>query len=237
MISVDADEFLHHNNLMHALRDAREHGATILEPQGYQMIADAPPSRGGLITDEIRRGAPDGRCTEAVLLQPAGDRRRQLRGRRPLREPDGPRRERAVPGPEAAALPLHRPGAGRGAPRQPRPLAGPLAHAPRTGGTTRKRGSRSRRCSPTWTPGQPRSSDVPELQGRGAGLPGGAAVGGRADAAATSSASGRWWTSCTGGSTPTTPRTSRTCGPWSGRPPTSTAPSRSTSRSGSAAGT
>jgi hypothetical protein len=58
VIAVDADEFLYHADLPGVLEDCKGRGATVLEPVGYQMIAAAPPSRGGLITDEIRRGRP-----------------------------------------------------------------------------------------------------------------------------------------------------------------------------------
>lgn len=58
VIAVDADEFLYHERLVRALHNARKRGATVLEPCGYQMVSDNPPCKEGLITDEIRRGAP-----------------------------------------------------------------------------------------------------------------------------------------------------------------------------------
>jgi Glycosyl transferase family 2 len=58
VIAVDADEFLYHTDLPHVLQDSQDHRITVLEPQGYQMVSDRPPSKGGLITDEIRRGDP-----------------------------------------------------------------------------------------------------------------------------------------------------------------------------------
>ena len=41
---------------MCVLREAQDRNITLLKPRGYKMESDAPPCKGGLITDEIKRG-------------------------------------------------------------------------------------------------------------------------------------------------------------------------------------
>jgi hypothetical protein len=56
MIVVDVDEFLYHEDLVGALRHARELKATILSPSGYQMVSPHPPIADQPLPYAVRRG-------------------------------------------------------------------------------------------------------------------------------------------------------------------------------------
>jgi hypothetical protein len=73
VVWVDADEFLYHPHLGRRLAELREAGVTRPVVQGYQMVADAPPSGNGQIYDEITRGLPAAEYSKTCVFDPALD--------------------------------------------------------------------------------------------------------------------------------------------------------------------
>jgi glycosyltransferase involved in cell wall biosynthesis len=70
VIVVDVDEFLWHENLPAYLEACRAHGISLPVPQGFEMLAQAPPGGAGQIVDEIRTGAPEPRFAKCCVFDP-----------------------------------------------------------------------------------------------------------------------------------------------------------------------
>jgi glycosyltransferase involved in cell wall biosynthesis len=73
VVWVDADEFLYHPHLGRRLAELRAQGVTRPHVQGYQMVADAPPSGSGHIYDEITRGLPANEYSKTCVFDPGLD--------------------------------------------------------------------------------------------------------------------------------------------------------------------
>lgn len=73
VVWVDADEFVHHPAMFAHLDSLRAKGVTRPRVQGYQMVAEAPPSGTGHIYDEIRRGIPAPEYSKVCLFDPELD--------------------------------------------------------------------------------------------------------------------------------------------------------------------
>jgi hypothetical protein len=73
VVWVDADEFLWHPTLKARLADLRAQGVNCPKVQGYQMVADAPPSGPRPITEQIRRGLPVREYSKVCVFAPELD--------------------------------------------------------------------------------------------------------------------------------------------------------------------
>jgi glycosyltransferase involved in cell wall biosynthesis len=74
VVWVDCDEFIHPVvSLREKLADRLGHGVQALAADGYQMVADAPPSGDGQLTEAVRRGFRDVIWDKVCVFDPAID--------------------------------------------------------------------------------------------------------------------------------------------------------------------
>jgi hypothetical protein len=73
VVWVDADEFVYRPSMFSHLDDLRREGVTRPHVQGYQMVADAPPTGHGHIYDEITKGLPAQEYSKTCLFSPELD--------------------------------------------------------------------------------------------------------------------------------------------------------------------
>lgn len=71
VVWVDADELLYHPRIGHRLDELRAQGVTLPRVAGYQMVADAPPSGKGRLTQLVRRGLPATEYGKPCVFDPA----------------------------------------------------------------------------------------------------------------------------------------------------------------------
>lgn len=71
VMCVDADEFVHHPDLVAVLRAAKTAGIGVLETTGYQMLADSFPTTKGQIYEEVTEGVADDMQSKPVVFQPS----------------------------------------------------------------------------------------------------------------------------------------------------------------------
>ena len=67
---VDTDEFLYHPNLINVLTQEKEQGTQLIQPEGFIMISESPPTTKEQIYDEIKTGLPDFWATQCCLFDP-----------------------------------------------------------------------------------------------------------------------------------------------------------------------
>lgn len=73
VVWVDADEFLYHPRIGERLAELRAQGVTRPVVQGYQMVADAPPSGPAPITEQITKGLPAREYSKTCVFSPELD--------------------------------------------------------------------------------------------------------------------------------------------------------------------
>jgi hypothetical protein len=71
VMCVDIDEFIYHPQLAALLADYTRRGITYPKVQGFEMIAEQPPSGGSQIYEEIRDGRENEWSSKRVVFDPA----------------------------------------------------------------------------------------------------------------------------------------------------------------------
>ena len=71
VLFVDLDEFVYHPHLIRTLRGAAQDETRLIACDGYQMVADAPPTGTGQIYEEIRDGFPDVWQSKSIIVAPS----------------------------------------------------------------------------------------------------------------------------------------------------------------------
>ena len=70
VIICDMDELVYCNNLLLALKKAKENGFSAIQPTGYSMIGDRLPSTKGMIYEEINKGVKDANFSKCCIINP-----------------------------------------------------------------------------------------------------------------------------------------------------------------------
>lgn len=73
IIWVDADEFLYHPRMAERLAELHDLGITLPKTQGFNMVAEHPPTGDGQIYEEITTGFFHDRYSKPVILDPTLD--------------------------------------------------------------------------------------------------------------------------------------------------------------------
>jgi glycosyltransferase involved in cell wall biosynthesis len=88
VISVDADEFIYHPDIVNVLQRCKRENYQIIRPEGYVMISDGFMQTDGQIYDEIKTGIKDVWYNKPVIFDPSIDIRWDL-GRHGLKPMNG----------------------------------------------------------------------------------------------------------------------------------------------------
>jgi len=70
VIVCDMDELVYCNNLLLALKKAKENGFTAIQPTGYAMIGEKLPTTKSMIYDEINKGVKDINFHKCCIINP-----------------------------------------------------------------------------------------------------------------------------------------------------------------------
>ncbi len=70
VIVVDVDEFVYAENLSEELNRLRSSGATIIQTNGFEMVAEAFPQTAGQITEVVNRGKSSVCYSKCCVFQP-----------------------------------------------------------------------------------------------------------------------------------------------------------------------
>lgn len=73
VICAEGDEFLWHPDLLRVLKDYWKQGITLPKIQGFDMVADLPPTSPGQIYDEIKHGFPSETYAKRAVFNPMLD--------------------------------------------------------------------------------------------------------------------------------------------------------------------